>query len=141
MRQNAQQNTSDKNQLLFLPGVFNETLSLLFDAHHYFNTRGMEDQAVIEPSKRLFYASEMSRVTLRLTSVMAWIMVRRAVNAGRIDADKAEQDYRLGGGESCTVTHPEMMPAMPTYLNYLSERSLSLYERIQRLDNATYSIH
>jgi hypothetical protein len=138
MRQNAQHNNAENNQLLFLPGVFNETLGLLFDAHQYFNSRGMEDQSVIEPSKRLFYASEMSRVTLRLTSVMAWLMVRRAVNAGPIGEEKANSDYRLGGRESCTITNPELMPLMPTYLNYLSERSLGLYERILRLDDSTY---
>ncbi len=127
-----------ENQLLFLPGVFNETLSLLFDAHHYFQSRGAEEQASISPEKRLFYSSEMSRVTMRLTSVMAWIMVRRAVYAGNIEEAKATSDYRLDGQEIYAVDDPEMMAQMPYYLNYLSSRSLSLYERILRLDQSAY---
>ncbi len=137
MRHVARQASSD-NQLLFLPGVFNETLSLLFDAHHYFQSRGAEEQATIEPAKRVAYANEMSRVTLRLTSVMAWLMVRRAVYAGRIESDQANDNYRLDGQDVC-LQHPiDIMNAMPSYLNYLAERSLNLYERIMRLDELAY---
>lgn len=137
MHQVAPQETTD-NQLLFLPGVFNETLSLLFDAHHYFQSRGADEQSKIVPEKRVFFANEMSRVTLRLTSVMAWLMVRRAVNSGRIDEEKATDDYRLDGRDVCLIHAPEAMAAMPPYLTYLSERSLSLYERVLRLDTEAY---
>lgn len=135
------QKTAPQNQLLFLPGVFNETLSLLFDAHQYFQTRGAEEQAAIAADKREAYATEMSRVTLRLTSVMAWIMVRRAVHAGNIKAKKAESDYRLDGRDAYTPGAPELMSEMPYYLNYLSERSLNLYERALRLDSLVEPTH
>ncbi|MDX2094723.1 MAG: DUF1465 family protein [Alphaproteobacteria bacterium] len=127
-----------ESQLLFLPGVFNETLSLLFDAHHYFQSRGTEDQASIEPQLRLAYSQEMSRVTLRLTSVMAWLMVRRAVYAGRIEEEKAADSYRLDGAESCLEHTPELLDRMPTYLSYLSGRSHDVYTRIHRLDEMAY---
>ena len=137
MQQVAQQ-ASSNNQLLFLPGVFNETLSLLFDAHHYFQSRGPEDQATITEPLRLHYANEMTRVTMRLTSVMAWLMVRRAVYAGRIEEEKATESYRLDGAEICLDHQPDILTNMPYYLNYLSERSLNLYERIHRLDSMAY---
>ncbi len=127
-----------QNQLLFLPGVFNETLSLLFDAHHYFQNRGVEDQLTIDPEMRMPYANEMTRVTMRLTSVMAWLMVRRAIYAGRIDEDKAADSYRLDGAEICLHHQADLLSNMPYYLNYLSERSLELYERIHRLDAMAY---
>ncbi len=133
MRQAPSQQPPD-NQLLFLPSVFNETLSLLFDAHHYFQSRGAEEQSTISPAQRLFYSAEMSRVTMRLTSVMAWIMVRRAVHAGRVEEDKANADYRLDGQEVYAVENPEMLAEMPYYLIYLSDRSTNLYERVMRLD-------
>ena len=129
---------SPEHQLLFLPGVFNETLGLLFDAHHYFQSRGEEDQMSIAAPLRTHYASEMSRVTTRLTSVMAWIMVRRAVYAGRIEEEKAATDYRLDGEEICLAHLPATLAKMPSYLAYLSERSLKLYERIHRLDGMAY---
>ncbi len=138
MHQVAQHASSD-SQLLFLPGVFNETLSLLFDAHQYFQSRGIEDQAsIVAPDMQLQYSNEMTRVTMRLTAVMAWLMVRRAVYAGRIDEDKANDEYRLDGTEICLSHHPEVLAEMPYYLNHLSDRSLGLYERIHRLDTMAY---
>jgi len=129
---------TDDSQLLFLPGVFNETLSLLFDAHHYFQSRGAEDQATITEDLRSSYANEMTRVTMRLTSVMAWLMVRRAIYAGRIDEDKAADCYRLDGAEICLIHKPEILSNMPYYLNYLSERSHEVYTRVHRLDSMAY---
>lgn len=136
----ARQATAQQ-QLLFLPGVFNETLSLLFDAHHYFQNRGEEDQATIGNGLRLHYSNEMTRVTMRLTSVMAWLMVRRAIYAGRIDEEKAAQNYRLDGSEICLSHDPVLLENLPYYLNYLSERSHNLYERIHRLDAMAYGEH
>jgi hypothetical protein len=129
---------TDDSQLLFLPGVFNETLSLLFDAHHYFQSRGSEDQATISEDLRVAYANEMTRVTMRLTSVMAWLMVRRAIYAGRIEEDKAADCYRLDGAEICLNHLPEVLSNMPYYLGYLSERSHEVYTRVHRLDAMAY---
>jgi len=137
MRPVARQ-AAPETQLLFLPGVFNETLGLLFDAHHYFQSRGAEEQATIDPEKRPFYVSEMSRVTMRLTSVMAWLMVRRAVYAGRIEEEKASHSYRLDNTDACLEHNPDVLAEMPYYLNYLSDRSHDLFERISRLDQMAY---
>lgn len=137
MRPIAREEASD-GQLLFLPGVFNETLSLLFDAHHYFNAHGAQDQAAISGNARAFYASEMTRITMRLTSVMAWIMVRRAIYAGRIEEEKASEDYRLEAAEICRNHDAQVLTKLPNYMIYLSEKSLSLYERIHRLDQLAY---
>lgn len=125
-------------QLLFLPGVFNETLGLLFDAHHYFQSRGSEDQASVEPALRINYSQEMTRVTMRLTSVMAWLMVRRAVYAGRIEEEKASDSYRLDGAEVCLEDNTEILANMPYYLRHLSERSRDVYTRVHRLDQMAY---
>lgn len=133
----AQEATGDP-QLLFLPTVFNETLALLFDAHHYFQQHGAKEQASIQKHSRALYASEMTRITMRLTSVMAWIMVRRAIHAGRIEEQKASADYRLEATDICTSYDAETLTKLPNYMIYLSERSLSLYERVHRLDQMAY---
>jgi regulator of CtrA degradation len=130
--------SAPETQLLFLPGVFNETLSLLFDSHHYFQSRGSDEQASIDPALRVSYSQEMTRVTMRLTSVMAWLMVRRAVYAGRIEEEKASDSYRLDGAEVCLENQAEIMANMPYYLRHLSERSLDVYTRIHRLDKMAY---
>ncbi len=128
--------SEDQGQLLFLPSVFNETLALLFDAHHYFQHRPTAEESRGEGTA--FYASEMTRITMRLTSVMAWIMVRRAIHAGRLDAQKASRDYRLEGKALCHAHDAEVLAKLPNHMIYLSERSLSLYERVARLDMLAY---
>ncbi len=127
-----------ETQLLFLPGIFNEALSLMFDAHQYFETRSEEEQASIEPDSRQAYAREMGCVTLRLSSVMSWLMVRRAVYAGHIEEDEAADYHRLDAPDNYREVTPEQLESMPYYLNYLSDRSINLYERIQRLDAEAY---
>lgn len=131
--------SNNENQLLFLPSVFNETLGLLFDAHQYFQARGAEEQATLTAHQRPVYATEMSRVTMRLTSVMAWIMVRRAIHAGRIEQEKASTDYRLDGEDICLADPLSGIEDMPYYLGYLADRSRTLYERVWRLDQLAYS--
>lgn len=138
MRSVVRQDKSSDHQLLFLPGVFNETLALLFDAHHYFQSRGLEEQAVLDQFSRPVYASEMTRITMRLTSVMAWIMVRRAIYAGRIEEEKAAAAYRLDGDDICLEHMPESLAQLPYYLGYLSDKSHELYQRVWRLDKLAY---
>ena len=137
MRPIQQQADSD-GQLLFLPGVFNETLALLFDAHHYFQAHGAKEQPDIARGAHPLYASEMTRITMRLTSVMAWIMVRRAIHAGRIEEEKASRDYRLEASDICRDYDAGTLTKLPNYMIYLSEKSLSLYERVHRLDQLAY---
>ncbi len=135
----AAQRTSENQQLLFLPGVFNETLGLLFEAHQYFEGRGAEEHIAIAPEYRLTYANEMSRITMRLTSAMAWLMVRRAIYAGRMDEKKAAALYRLDGADVCLMNDSAALAALPYYLIHLSEKSLALYERVYRLDSMAYA--
>jgi regulator of CtrA degradation len=137
MRPVIREQESD-GQLLFLPSVFNETLALLFDAHHYFQARGVKEQAEIRNGDRPLYASEMTRITMRLTSVMAWIMVRRAIHSGRIEEEKASMDYRLEASDICRSHDADVLTKLPNYMIYLSEQSLTLYERVFRLDEMAY---
>jgi regulator of CtrA degradation len=134
----ARQDKQTEQQVLFLPSVFNETLTLLFDAHHYFQSRGAEEQSTITPEQRPIYAAEMSRITMRLTSVMAWIMVRKAVFSGKIDENQAGDKYRLDAVEFCLAPKPEGIDYLPYYINYLSDRSRDLFARVARLDTQAY---
>lgn len=136
--QSHAQHPSNDGQLLFLPSIFNETLALLFDAHHYFQSRGAIDQSAIELPTRTDYASEMTRITLRLTSIMAWLMVRRAIYAGRLEDDTATAQYRLEAVDACRQHRPETLAMLPYYVNHLSERTHQLYERVFRLDTMVY---
>lgn len=125
--------------VLFMPAIFNETLNLLFDAHNYFEEFSEEEQLRLPDPYRVAYAGEMSRITMRLTSIMAWIMVRKAIHTGKLSEDEAAQKYRLDATEICMESVPESVSNLPFYIGELAERSRNLFERVWRLDDLAYS--
>ena len=102
--------------VVFMPGVFNETMQLLTEAHEYFHLFGQDDQSRIESSLKPLYSCEMSRITLRLSSVMAWIMVQRAVFSGKIHADEAAERYGLDFRDICLVDNRVLHGVLPSYV-------------------------
>lgn len=141
MMKNRIYTDSSSPNVLFMPGVFNETMQLLADAHEYFCLFGDDDQKRIDTSLKTLYSCEMSRITLRLSSIMTWIMVQRAVFSGKIVAEEAAERYGLDFQEVCMVDNRMLHGVLPSYVCYLLDRSLELYERVLRLDGQVKSIH
>lgn len=120
--------------VVFMPGLFNETMQLLKDAHEYFYLFGEDDQARINTELKPLYSCEMSRITLRLSSIMAWLMAQRAVISGKITRDSAAQHYALDFQDICAVDNRALHGVLPSYVCFLLDRTLELYERVMRLD-------
>lgn len=120
--------------VLFMPGIFNETMQLLKDAHEYFHLFGEDDQSRIDAQLKTLYSCEMSRITLRLSSIMAWIMAQRAVHAGKIELEEAALKYSLDFQDICRVDNRVLHGVLPSYVCFLLDRTLELYERVARLD-------
>ena len=133
-RKTTAQTTVNSPNVFFMSGVFNEAMQLLMEAHEYFMTFGEEDQQRIDDNLKTLYSCEMSRITLRLSSVMAWLMVQRAVFSGKIDAEEAASRYGLDFKDVCLVDNRMLHGVLPSYVCFLLDRSLELYERVERLD-------
>ena len=130
--------------VVFMPSVFNETMQLLTEAHEYFHQHGQDDQARIEGELKSLYSCEMSRITLRLSSIMAWLMIQRAVFSGQLDAQDAALKYSLDFQETCRVDNHVLHGVLPSYVCFLLDRTYELYERVFRLDEQIkqqHSIH
>jgi len=127
--------------VLFMPGIFNEAMQLLTDAHEYFSQFGEDDQQRLEGPLRSIYSCEMSRITLRLSSIMTWIMAQRAIFTGKIMVEEAARHYGLDFQEACLVDNRVLHGVLPAYVCYLLDRSLELYERVCRLDGQVKSVH
>lgn len=132
--QSTGSDTTATTQFIFIGTMFDETMQLLVDAQNYFSHKGTLDQQKITGVERLVYSSEMSRITLRLSSVMAWLLSRRAEFAGEISREEAVQQFRLAFNDVCTQELPEMHHVLPKYMCTLMQRSLDLYRRALRLD-------
>lgn len=123
-----------EQNVMFMPGVFNEAMQLLTDAHEYFHQFGDDDQSRIDTQLKSLYSCEMSRITLRLSAIMAWVMVQRAVFTGKIDPGEAATRYGLDFQDICMVDNRVLHGVLPSYVCFLLDRSLELYERVLRLD-------
>jgi regulator of CtrA degradation len=115
--------------------TYDETLALMIEARNYmaYADRGNREKA--EGLRGLRMSCEAMRVTSRLTQIMAWLLMQRAVHEGEVALDEALSDEnRLSGEEVCldeTFSHDETLPGG---LRSLLQRSLSLYQRVSRLE-------
>lgn len=120
----------------FFGRTYDEALQLVTEARDYFvNNVGTERGSAANIAHRLTYDCETLRLTTRLTQVMAWLFMQRAVHEGEISfEDLVQEDYRLGGRDVCLDNDPEALEALPPHLRSLMERSFKLYQRVARLD-------
>lgn len=138
---NMQAQEQSTPQVFFMPTVFNETLTLLKDARDYFQAYGQDDQVKFDESMRAIYSSEMSRITLRLSTIMAWTMAQRAVLDGKITPEDASRYHALCYQDVCRVDSRVLHGVLPSYVCYLLDRSFELYERVARLDDNAKRLH
>ncbi|MEZ5690758.1 MAG: DUF1465 family protein [Rickettsiales bacterium] len=118
--------------ILFMPGLYNDAMELLQESQKYFTEYGPRDRAKLPANVLLLYSCEMSRITLRLSSVMSWLLMQRAIAAGEEGADY-DSMYGLDFNESCLIDNRAVHGVLPPYVCHLLDSSLELYERVLRL--------
>lgn len=136
LRAHVQQDADHK--LLFLPSLFQEAMDIIFESYEYFEVQENIGTEAMPEVMRIVYAQEMSRITVRMTSVMAWLMARRAVLAGQLEDHEAAEHYRLDAVDECLAKGLVYADFIPEYMNQLLSRSLELYSRVLRLDYQLY---
>src|SRR5271170_725762 len=120
---------------VYFDRTYRETMSLLLETRDYMRFREPVDRRAMPDDQRLVVNCEALRLTSRLTHIMAWLLIQKAVHAGEITpAEAASEDHRLAGQSVCrertTLGDISMPPALATLL----ERSYHLYTRVERLD-------
>lgn len=118
--------------LFMQPALFNDTMELLHEAGTYFQQYGSEEQSMMPSGGRFLYTAEMSRITLRLSSVMAWLLARRA---GLADPTSPLHSYTLQFRPACLSESADAALILSPYMQGLLERTHNLYTRVARLDD------
>lgn len=126
--------------VLFMPSVYNDAMTLLCEAQEYFTEFGNDDQTKMDKGTRSLYACEMSRITLRLSCVMSWLLAQRSVVSGQIAAEQSAH-YGLEFQHICRVDNRMLHGVLPSYVCYLLDSTFELYERVLRLNSQIASIH
>lgn len=126
---------ASQDGVAFFGRTYDEALQLTKEARDYIAGRLATGRKESSPDLRLASSCEEMRLTARVTQVMAWLLVQRAVHAGEMTrAEAAEEQHRLSGQEACLADPVVPQSELPTRLVELLDRSRDLYERVQRLD-------
>ena len=126
---------------VFLGGLYDEAMNLLTEVRDYMADRHSTGyDRNLGPADRLQCRSEFLRLTYRLTHVMAWLLVQKAVHAGEMSQiDAVGRSGRLNGQpESSEERFPSGAVLSPA-LRRLLKRSNGLYARVARLDEVAAS--
>lgn len=119
----------------FFSRTYDEAVALLHDAHDYIERHQRRETAGHGIPGQAVAAVETTRLVARLTHVMAWLLVRKAVHAGDIsEAEALEQRNRLGGQGICLAEGDAESVLPDSRLARLMDRSRRLYVRVARLD-------
>jgi len=117
--------------------MFREGMALVEETASYLDGDGRQDSRRLPRAASLSYATESMRLTTRLMQLASWLLLQRAVNEGDITFDQANHErakVKLGGVSS--ATEGPGWDGLPDRLQDLITRSLSLQERVKRLDAA-----
>jgi len=128
--------TNSPTPVAFFDRTYDEAMALIREARDFFAERQRQPASPTRAAVELVTSCESMRLTARLTQIMAWLLVQKAIHAGELSRDDAiKPEHRLGGRHICEVEGPWSELGLPQRLQTLLERSLNLYSRIARLDD------
>ena len=120
---------------VLLDKTFAEANALLLEARGYVKWQAPVDAEELSPLSRLKVSCESMRVTARLTQVMAWLMLQKAVQGGEVTLKEANNEaLHVLNSQTCLDNESETDNDIPPRLRILLHDSLNLYLRIMRLD-------
>ena len=113
--------------------LLEEAISLAEDTRDYMLSKGSA-RGTDASLDRMCESAELGRITSRLGFSIAWLLARKAIQAGELtQAEGRDDDRRLGGRGICD--QEGHLPSAPSpLLLRLSRQSHSLYARVGRMD-------
>ena len=115
--------------------VFQEGMSLVEETANYLDGPGRQDARGLDRHGSIAYATESMRLTTRLMQLASWLLLQRAVSAGELTEDDAvKEKTRINLEEIGPGNKLAGEEQLPEGLIDLVKRSLTLHERVMRLD-------
>ncbi len=119
----------------FINHTFDETMHLLEEARDYSRHYWKEDVRGLPNDENMRFTGEKMRLTARLSEIMAWVMVHKAVAGGEMTAEQAQAgEYHLSAHDICLADNRGKPDACPERLNGMLDRSRDLYCRVIKMD-------
>jgi regulator of CtrA degradation len=116
-----------------IDALYTEAMLLADDARSYFDEAGRAEREALPPMLRVSFSCESLKVTTRLMHVIAWLLSRRAVEAGEMsESQLADPERRLG---DAAASAPEQIAELPDHARMLIVATAELHARVHRLDD------
>src|SRR3546814_4398512 len=97
----------------FFDSTFEEALGLTREARDYLTHVEPRERERMMPNDRMLASCEAMRLTSRLTQVMAWLLVQKAVHAGEMTREEARApQHRLGGQSVRSEEHTSELQSL-----------------------------
>ena len=128
------------DSLAFLNANYDEALDLAEQTRDWLVGQDRSRGPDLPPLERMAISCATLKVTSRLTQVIAWLLVQRAVQAGEMTREQAAQaEHRLSGHEVCLTPGPLEHLDLPKVLEDIFQRShlLGLLIEAGALDSQT----
>ncbi len=120
----------------FFRKTYHEALDLVHEACGYIEGPIKRERAGLDFYDSLVVTCATTRLTARLTQLMAWMFVQRAVERGEMGFETANEEmHRLGPRPVCLEQGVDAAEVLPPMLADLMRRSEQLYRRVARLDD------
>lgn len=120
---------------LFFDTLFADSMELLDRTWKYSQYQLNNDAKYLDHNQTLRLHCEMTRITARLTQVMAWLLAQKAAADGEISyADANSSKYQPARDNICLLDNArEEVYTLPPTVCDLLDRTLKLYTRVARL--------
>jgi regulator of CtrA degradation len=119
----------------FIERTYDETIQLLEEAIDYCTHEGKENVQDLEPVDKLRIAGEKMRVTARLSGIMAWLLVQKALVNGEFSLDQARSEpSQLDPFDVCNFEGQMGKKDCSEPLVRMLDRSRDLYGRVVKMD-------
>jgi len=112
--------------------LYVEAMVLADEVRGYFDREGSAERDMLPPLQRVAFSCESLKITTRLMHVVAWLLTRRAIEAGEIPAGPLRDSARRLG--FAADSEPVAFANLPDPARALIDASRELYGRVHRLD-------
>lgn len=119
----------------FIDSKINDAHRLLDATHDYIKWQAPKDMDTMDPHMTFLLSSEAMRVTVRLTQIIAWLMLQKGILEEELTLeDTLSESCRVMQGEECLYQSSEEDKSIPPRLRELLKESRIFYFSILRLD-------
>ena len=120
-------------------GLFRDGMGLVEETAAYLDGPGRQESKKLERSAALAYATESMRLTTRLMQLASWLLLHRAVKEGEmtlVQANREKTKVKLSAADPGST---DTIEKLPSQLQDLIHRSMSLQTRVRRLDTTIHT--